>query len=163
MASSLSSQSHHTHSVGLLWTSDRPDAKTSSWQHTTLKRDRQPCPIRDSNPQFQQSSGRGPTPRGHWDRLYILFQTFFFYKDFASNILFPLLLPVSRPGPLQTPCKNKRDFLYEYLWFLRINHLRCLICLIACIIISQKEREDHKPTESIKALITSNGTAAVSE
>jgi len=88
---------------------------------------------------------------------------FFFYKDFASNILFPLLLPASRPGPLLTPCKNTRDFLYEYLWSLRINHFRCLICLIACIIISQKEREDHITTDSIQALITSNRTTAVSE
>ena len=32
-----------THSVGFLWTSDRPVAKTSAWQHTTLTRDRLPC------------------------------------------------------------------------------------------------------------------------
>ena len=30
-------------SVGLLWTSDRPDAETSTWQHTALTRDRHPC------------------------------------------------------------------------------------------------------------------------
>jgi hypothetical protein len=28
-----------SHSVGLLWTSDQPDAETSTWQHTTLTRD----------------------------------------------------------------------------------------------------------------------------
>jgi len=32
------------HSVRLLWTSDQPDANTSSWQHTTLTTDRHPCP-----------------------------------------------------------------------------------------------------------------------
>jgi hypothetical protein len=42
-ASSLSSLHDHTHldtpqSVGLLWTSDQPDAETSAWQHTTLTR-----------------------------------------------------------------------------------------------------------------------------
>jgi hypothetical protein len=37
-------------SVGLLWTSDQPVAETSTWQHTTLTRDRHPCPRRDSNP-----------------------------------------------------------------------------------------------------------------
>ena len=29
---------------------------------TTLTRDRQPCPRRNSNPQCQQANGRGPTP-----------------------------------------------------------------------------------------------------
>jgi hypothetical protein len=50
------------HSVGLLWTSDQPDAETSTWKHTTLSRDRHPCPRRDSNQQYQQASGRIPTP-----------------------------------------------------------------------------------------------------
>jgi len=36
-------------SVGLLWTSDRLVAQTSTWQHT--------CPRWDSNPQSQQVSG----------------------------------------------------------------------------------------------------------
>jgi len=37
------SQSHtNTHSVGLLWTSDRPDPKTSTWQHTTFTWNRYP-------------------------------------------------------------------------------------------------------------------------
>jgi hypothetical protein len=44
------SHSYTPHSVGLLWTSDQPDADTSSWQHRTLTSDRQPCPRRDSNP-----------------------------------------------------------------------------------------------------------------
>jgi len=33
------SHSDTPHSVGLLWTSDRPDAETSTWQHTVLTRD----------------------------------------------------------------------------------------------------------------------------
>ena len=41
------------HLVGLLWTSDQLVAETSTWQHTTLTRDRHPCPRRDSNPQSQ--------------------------------------------------------------------------------------------------------------
>jgi len=52
------SHSDTRHSVGLLWTSDQPDAETSTWQHTTLTRDRQPCPRRHSNPRSQQPSGR---------------------------------------------------------------------------------------------------------
>jgi hypothetical protein len=46
----------------LLWSSDRPDVEDSTWQHTTLTRDRHPrCRI-DSNPQSQPVSGRSPTP-----------------------------------------------------------------------------------------------------
>jgi len=56
-------------SVGLLWTSDQSDAETSTWQHTTLTRDRYLCPRRDSNPHSQQSSRRIPrsyTARPLW-------------------------------------------------------------------------------------------------
>jgi len=41
--------------VGLLWMSDRPDAETCTWRHTTLTRVKYSCPRRDS-------SGRKPTP-----------------------------------------------------------------------------------------------------
>jgi len=46
------------HSVESLWTSDQPDAETSTWQHTTLTTDRHPSPRGDSNPQSQQASGQ---------------------------------------------------------------------------------------------------------
>ena len=49
------SHSDTPHSVGLLWTSDQPDAEPSSGQHST--RDRHPCTRQDSNPQSQQASG----------------------------------------------------------------------------------------------------------
>ena len=55
--------SYTPHSVGLLRTSDQLHAETSTWQHTTLKRDRHLCPRRDSNPQSQQASGCRPTPQ----------------------------------------------------------------------------------------------------
>jgi hypothetical protein len=35
------------HSVGLLWTREQLVAETSTWQNTTLTRDRHPCPRRD--------------------------------------------------------------------------------------------------------------------
>jgi len=38
------------------------DTETSTWQHTTLTRDRHLCPRRDSNPWSQQPSGRRLTP-----------------------------------------------------------------------------------------------------
>jgi len=49
-----------THTVGLPWTSDEPEAETSTWQHTTHTRDKHPCPRRGSNPQSQLASGRRP-------------------------------------------------------------------------------------------------------
>jgi len=51
-----------SHSIGFLWTSDRPVGDASTWQHTTLTGDRYPCPRRDSNSQCQQASDRRPTP-----------------------------------------------------------------------------------------------------
>jgi hypothetical protein len=50
------------HSIGLLWTKDRPVAVTSTWQQTTPTTDRHPCTRWDSNPQSQQASG-------HWTTL----------------------------------------------------------------------------------------------
>jgi hypothetical protein len=56
------SHSGTPHTLGLLWTSDQPDAETSTWQHTTLTTDKHPCPWRVSNPQSQQGSGHKSTP-----------------------------------------------------------------------------------------------------
>jgi hypothetical protein len=39
-------------SVGLIWTSDKLVAETSTWQHTL---DKHPCPRWDSNPRSQQA------------------------------------------------------------------------------------------------------------
>jgi len=39
------------HLLGLLWTSDQPDAEISPLQHTTLTRDKHPFLWRDLNPQ----------------------------------------------------------------------------------------------------------------
>jgi len=49
--------------VVILWTSDRPIAETSTWQHTHNTHKRQTSmPRWDSNPQSQQASGSRPTP-----------------------------------------------------------------------------------------------------
>ena len=52
------SHSHTLHSIGLLWTSDQPDAETSTWHHTKLMRDRHPCRggIRTRNPSMQAAA-----------------------------------------------------------------------------------------------------------
>jgi len=56
------SHSDTSHSAGPLWTSDQPDAETSTWQQLTFTRDIHPCLWLNSNPQSQQVSGRRPTP-----------------------------------------------------------------------------------------------------
>jgi len=52
-------------SVGHLWTSDQPIAETSTWQHTTLTRNKHPRlgGIGTHNP-----NKRDLRPRGQWDR-----------------------------------------------------------------------------------------------
>ena len=58
-------------SVGLLWTSDRPVAGTSIWQHTTLIEDiHAPGGIRTRNPSESAAADAHLRSRGHWDRLY---------------------------------------------------------------------------------------------
>jgi hypothetical protein len=55
------SHSDTPHSVGLLWTRDRLNAETSTWQHTPPTS--HPCLRRDSNSQSQQASDPRPTPK----------------------------------------------------------------------------------------------------
>jgi len=50
------------HSVWLPWTSDRPIAEISTWQHPILTSYRYPWPRCDSNQQSHQARGRRPTP-----------------------------------------------------------------------------------------------------
>jgi hypothetical protein len=56
------SHSDTSHFARLFWTNDQPDAELSTWQHTTVARDRHPCPRRNSKPQSQQGSDGRPTP-----------------------------------------------------------------------------------------------------
>ena len=65
-ASSLSRLYDHTErdtpqSAGLLWTSDQPDAETSTWQQNTHKRQIS-TRRRDSNQQSLQAGSHRPTP-----------------------------------------------------------------------------------------------------
>jgi len=56
----------HTHTQTTLGRTplddDQPESETSTWQHTTLKRDRHPYSQRYSYPQSQQTRGRRTTP-----------------------------------------------------------------------------------------------------
>ena len=53
----------HTHRIIRLWMSDRPVAKTSTWQHTTLTTE-----IRAPNPSKRAATDQCLRPRGHCDR-----------------------------------------------------------------------------------------------
>jgi len=50
------------HSVGLLWTSDQPDAETSTWQHTTLTKDSHPRPTEGFEPAISASERQQTHP-----------------------------------------------------------------------------------------------------
>jgi hypothetical protein len=59
-ASRSHSDTHtHTHSVAVFWTSGQADEETSTWQHTTITRDRHPCPggFRTPNPIKRAAAG----------------------------------------------------------------------------------------------------------
>jgi hypothetical protein len=62
----------HTTPVGLLWTSDWPTAGTSTWQHTTLTRDRHPCLHWIQTCSLSKQVVTDPRCRMHgsWDRLF---------------------------------------------------------------------------------------------
>ena len=64
------SQSDTPHPVGFLRTSDQPDAENSTWQHTTLTRDRQHASggIRNRNPCKRAAAWWHLRPRGHCGR-----------------------------------------------------------------------------------------------
>jgi len=58
IVAALRSHSDTPHPVGILWTNYQSDTETSTLQHWTLTRDRQPCPR--WNPHYQQTSSRRP-------------------------------------------------------------------------------------------------------
>jgi len=54
----------HTHSVGLLWSRDRPVAETSIWQLTTFTTDRQACPRAEFEPAIPATEQLAPDRSG---------------------------------------------------------------------------------------------------
>ena len=70
------SHSDTSHSLRLLWTGYQPVAETSTWQHTTLARDRYPCPgqIRTRNPSKRTAKDPHLRRRGNWDRRSLMIQ-----------------------------------------------------------------------------------------
>jgi hypothetical protein len=62
----------HSDTPNSVWMSDQPDADTSTCQHTTLIRDRQPCHAAGFEPAIPATEGPAADPilrtRGHWDQ-----------------------------------------------------------------------------------------------
>ena len=120
-ASRLHSDSPH--SVGLLWTSGQPDAQTSTWQHTTLTKDRHPFSRRDSNLQSQQASSRRPTlktarPLGTADRNILLPQNYN-YSDSRADCIVCESISVGYRGcytDRNTQCHQQRHLLMSFTW-----------------------------------------------
>jgi hypothetical protein len=59
-----------SHSVRLLWMGNQPIPETSTWQHTTLRRDRHPCPSGIWTHNVSKWVATDPYLRlqSHWDR-----------------------------------------------------------------------------------------------
>ena len=51
------SHSDTSHSVGLIWTGERPVTETSTWRHSKLTTDKHTFPQRHSNQQYPNASG----------------------------------------------------------------------------------------------------------
>jgi hypothetical protein len=100
------SYSDTPHSVGLLWTSDQPDAETSTWQHTILTRDRHPCP----------SAGFEPTtPASERSQTHALDRSVFHAVMFFSSSL-SLWIPYS------TSCLKEGNY----------KHVFCYVAMYVC-------------------------------
>ena len=144
-------------SVGLLWTSDKLVAETSTWQHITLTTDKHPCPRWDSNPRSQQASSL--RPRGYWDRLLIRY-----ILIYIPHILWNPEVPVAK---LQICCgeyfkhavlKVTRllilciiwQNLVDVCWYPRINNLaqmlngRNSVCILAAVVYWCRENNPVK-------------------
>jgi hypothetical protein len=105
-----------SHSVGLLRMSDRPDAETSTWQYTTLTRDRLPCLRRDSNPQSQQRVAADPRlrPRDYWDRQRAPYR--FGFLDFKFPGMLRLLSQAWSHGLSNQYVLATKNFCFSFLY-----------------------------------------------
>jgi len=101
-----------SHSVGLLWTTDRPFEETSTRQHTTLTKDRHPCHsgIRTHNPIKRSAAAAYLRTRGHRDRRPLVLPIPKSYRRhrLASGQGYGMLLPARKLRPADR--NNKVDF-----------------------------------------------------
>ena len=91
--SALQSHSDTTHSLGLLWTSDQPDAETSTFtKHSTQKKLTSITPggIRTSNPNKWAAADPRLRPRGRWFRLIFIITLANLTTSAAGQVAFRL-------------------------------------------------------------------------
>jgi hypothetical protein len=108
---SLSFGTPHTHTVGLLWTGDQPEAETV---HVSTQRFHEtdtcdPGRIRTRRPSKRATADPRLNPRGHWDRC----STTFYWSKFYSNSLpIPYGTSVLPLYIFLTTCRKK----YNNIW-----------------------------------------------
>jgi len=129
------SHSDTPYSVGLLWATDQPHAETSTWQHTTLTRDRYPWPWRDSNAQSQERAAADPRlrRRDHWDRPIINITTRKPYVDEHFHITCTWRTRIETSATLaQTPISIEWITVWEddkacqkFCWVTPVNRFFC--------------------------------------
>ena len=92
-----------SHSVGLLWTNDRPDAETSlpdNTQHAQEKEIHAPGGIRTRNIGRRAAAYPSLRRRGHWDRLTDTDRSITAFMHFSNHIIETESL--KRLGPLSS-------------------------------------------------------------
>jgi hypothetical protein len=105
------SHSDTQHSVGLLWTTNRPVAETSTWQHTQKSQQADihaTSGIRTPNPSKRAAADPRLTPLGHWDELcyWILKHIITTNLHILSNSQFKFTSTLSRTYPVNTHIHN---------------------------------------------------------
>jgi hypothetical protein len=103
------SHSDTPHSVGLLWTRDRPVAETATLLHTTLNKKQSSMlhgGIRNRNPSQRAAVDRRLRPRGHRDRrAYIYCSKILIYPHHQTCSACPIRrLPAPSDAPSTLPC-----------------------------------------------------------
>jgi len=88
------SHSDKPHSVGLLWTRNRPVAQTYTWKHTTIATDiHAPGGNRNRNPIKRAVAHPSLRLRGHWDRHYYYYYSFILLFSDCGLICFLVFFP----------------------------------------------------------------------
>jgi len=120
------SHSHTPNSVELLWMRDQPDAETSTWQHTTLTRNRHPYPGWYSNPQSQQWAAGDPLigPPDYSDRHWQIPK--YGLKDW-NNFNFVLLEMCKIYKVVQNSLNGNARISINWSWFARLYALLPLV------------------------------------
>jgi hypothetical protein len=82
------SHSDTPHSVGLLWTSNQPEAEAFTWQHTTLTTDIDAFgETRTHNPGMRTAADPRLRPCGYWNRRLVISVGKYFRSSYLLNLI----------------------------------------------------------------------------